>query len=376
MLAPGQEPIYLWMRERPRAGPVLKIFQVGAYPPPYGGVTVHLMRLHDHLRREGMDSTIIDLSPGPKRVPGVLNLSWPEADAYLAGSPRSVVHFHAFDPAHAWRYARLSRRHVTVLSLHNERFGQDLEAVHPLRRLLARRRLRRLHCVVVDSEHCKKIAARVWGENADIRLIPEFIPPAEIPALDHPGLAALRARCRHLLASSAWRVSFHDGQDLYGLDMLVELLRRLVHDRQMDVGLAVLLPTVGDEAYFGALTGRVESLGLGARCLFVNEPIVEASSLWREADLVIRATNTDGNSLTVQEALALGVPVVASDCVERPAGALLFRTRDQDDLTDRVARLLADRPPTREPRPAGAGNAPAFVALYEDLGRKWRNGDV
>jgi glycosyltransferase involved in cell wall biosynthesis len=356
----------------------LRIVQVGAYPPPYGGVSVHLRRLHEHLLRHGMDSTIIDLSPVPKQAPGLVHLGWPQTPSYLERQPRCLVHFHNFAPGHARAYDRLARRHITVLSLHNERFGDELRSVGPLRRRLALARLRRVHSIVVDSERCRDLATALWGRRADIHLIPEFIPPAVVPPLAHPEILALRARCGYLLASNAWKVSFHRGQDLYGLDLLVELLRRLARERGLDVGLACLVPGGGDETYLEALAARVRAAGLAERCVILTEPLEEASSLWRLADVVVRATNTDGSSLSVLEALSLGVPVVASDCVARPEGTVLFRTRDADDLTGRVAAVLADLPAhaARARRAAIPDGAALLAALYAELGRRWQAPDA
>jgi glycosyltransferase involved in cell wall biosynthesis len=346
----------------------MKIVQVGAYPPPYGGVTVHLMRLHEHLRRAGMDHTIIDLSPIRKEVPGVINLTWLEATALLEREPRSVVHFHNFEPGHAGAYRRLARRHVTLLSLHNERFGDELDALGPLRKRVALARLKHLHGVVVDSEHCRTLATRLWGGKTPIHVIPEFIPPAEVPPLDRAELIDLRARCRYLLASNAWQAAVYRGRDLYGLDMLIELLSRLVHERGLDVGLVLLLPGAGEAGAPPALQEQIHAARLERHCALVTEPLAESSSLWRAADLVVRATNTDGNSLTVLEALAVGTPVVASDCVERPAGTVLFRTRDQADLETRVTEVLADLSAhvERVRGVAAPSSAAAFAALYRE----------
>lgn len=351
----------------------MRILQVGAYPPPFGGVSVHLMRLHEQLRRRGMDNTIIDLSDQPKDVPGVVQLSWPETTAYLADQPRSVVHFHNFFPGYAGDYGRLARRHVCVLSLHNERFREDLAALGRLRRWRALWYLKRLQCIVVDNRRSQQVARALWGDGAEIHLIPEFIPPQRVPPLDRPEVVALRRRCRFLLASNASRVAVHDGCDLYGLDLLVELLGRLVHERGVDAGLVFLLHGGADAAYLERIRARVRELGLDDRFLIVTEPLDESSSLWRESDVVIRATNTDGSSLTVLEALSLGVPVVASDCVERPEGTVLFRTRDVADLVDRTAEVLADLPAHRQRlrEVAEESNVPSFVKLYGDLGRKW-----
>ena len=38
----------------------------------------------------------------------------------------------------------------------------------------------------------------------------------------------------------------------------------------------------------------------------------------RLTDVLLKPTNTDGDAISVREALYLGVPVVASDVVERP----------------------------------------------------------
>jgi glycosyltransferase involved in cell wall biosynthesis len=151
-----------------------------------------------------------------------------------------------------------------------------------------------------------------------------------------------------------------------------------VHERGLDAGLALLIPGSGEGRELQPLLDRVRAAGVESRFALITDPLPESSSLWREADLVVRATNTDGNSLTVLEALAVGTPVVASDCVERPEGTLLFRNRDQDDLTARAALVLSDLPGHRERvrRVAVPNNAEAFVALYAGLRERWERVDV
>jgi glycosyltransferase involved in cell wall biosynthesis len=62
------------------------------------------------------------------------------------------------------------------------------------------------------------------------------------------------------------------------------------------------------------------------------------------SDLFIRATREDGDSISVREALSLGVPAVVSDVGHRPSGAILFRAGDIDDLVLTVeAALVAPR---------------------------------
>ena len=55
-----------------------------------------------------------------------------------------------------------------------------------------------------------------------------------------------------------------------------------------------------------------------------------------ESDLVLRATNTDGDALSLREALFFEKTVIASDVVDRPAGTVLFRNRDANDLAKKI----------------------------------------
>jgi glycosyltransferase involved in cell wall biosynthesis len=49
----------------------------------------------------------------------------------------------------------------------------------------------------------------------------------------------------------------------------------------------------------------------------------------KTCDAFIRATTTDGDSLSVQEAMYLGKDVIASDVIDRPKGCILFKTEDE-----------------------------------------------
>lgn len=349
-----------------------RIINVGAYPPPYGGVSIHLKRLTEHLSSLGFDCLLIDLLGPPRDVPRVRALTWTETQRMLAEEPPGIVHFHNFSVRDTWAFFRASRRHAVILSFHNERFLDEVRSCGWHWRLIASFCLRRLRCLVVDSDHCRRLARTLVGPRPRVELIPEFLPPAEVPPLADPSLLELRRRHRWLIASNAWRLVFHQGQDLYGLDLLIDLVDHLVHRRALDVALAFLLSDVGLHDYLEQQQRRARELGIAGRISIVTEPIEEASSLWREADVVVRATNTDGNSLTVLEALAVGTPVVASDCSARPVAAVLFRSRDLTDLVARVSETLL-QPAEHRRRLASSPQLSAaddFVRLYQSLGAR------
>jgi glycosyltransferase involved in cell wall biosynthesis len=77
--------------------------------------------------------------------------------------------------------------------------------------------------------------------------------------------------------------------------------------------------------------------------LFVTEPY-PFYPLLLKSSVFIRPTNTDGDAISLREALYFGVPSVASDVVTRPEGTILFKNRNIDDLTVKVRDLLDNYP--------------------------------
>jgi hypothetical protein len=60
----------------------------------------------------------------------------------------------------------------------------------------------------------------------------------------------------------------------------------------------------------------------------------------------------DGDAVSVREALALGISVVASATGARPPGVQLFRTGDAGDLAAKIRRVLEVGPVACAPGPS------------------------
>lgn len=69
-------------------------------------------------------------------------------------------------------------------------------------------------------------------------------------------------------------------------------------------------------------------------------PHLDCLGLMSKADVFVRPTFADGDSISVREALAMNVPVVASDCTRRPDGTVLFKTGNSEDLATRLECVL------------------------------------
>jgi colanic acid/amylovoran biosynthesis glycosyltransferase len=122
----------------------------------------------------------------------------------------------------------------------------------------------------------------------------------------------------------------------------------------IDRGIAAKLRIVGDGPHEDAIRFTVSDLGLGDRVTFVGplEP-VQLREEFRSADIFVHPAVSEGFSLVVLEAQALGLPVVATDAdglrenLEPGVTGLVVRRRDPGAIADAVQRL-ADDPSLRE----------------------------
>jgi glycosyltransferase involved in cell wall biosynthesis len=129
---------------------------------------------------------------------------------------------------------------------------------------------------------------------------------------------------------------------LKGHDTLVEAFRLLASSRPN-----IRLALVGDGRERGALEARVASAGLTARVSFIGGTADVASYL-RASDLFVLASNTEGMPGALLEAMALGLPVVATSVGGTPevvvdaVTGLLVPPRDSAALASAIGRLIDD----------------------------------
>ncbi len=346
---------------------------IGPYPPPSGGASTHVQRLCALLAERGVDFRLYNVSSEAgdgERVVSVRGrrtrfllehaLRGPEPALYVV-SPRLS----------AWAFGALlavARRKRVAVRLQNNRVV-EWRAAGGWRARAAGQALRRVDRVVCVSDEIADAVLALGVAPERIARIPGFLPPAAAEAddgaLDGETRAFLEAR-RPIVAANG-TVAWHDGKDLYGLDLLVELAARLAR-RHRRVGVVVCLYGLDEEAArrIESLRDRAAALGVADAVHFRSGPGSFVPVLAR-ADVFVRPTNTDGDANSVREAIYLGVPAVASDAAARPAAALRFRSRDLDDLETRVAEALA--------RPRGAtadgaeerARADRYVALLTEL---------
>jgi len=277
----------------------------------------------------------------------------------LAGYVREgwTVHVHTSgNNPKAWVLAALAAvpapRSPRVITLHSGLLPDYLAGARS-RRLLARAALLGYSRVVAVSEAVREALVDCGVPAEKILVYPAFCGSQVRPGEPTPAIEAARARRGTLLAMA------HHPSPVYGRALMFRALRRIADERP-GVGLAVFGPGTRSEEFMrDARESGVESL---LENLWELEH-AQALALMARCDAFIRPTTHDGDAISVREALALGVPCVASDVCARPQGAYTFRAGDAEDLALQVHHAIESGPARVVSPDAG----PVLKKLYEDL---------
>lgn len=306
-----------------------KIILIGPYPPLVGGVSTHLFRALPLLLKSGFKAVVISVNKTDTKNPNVSYIPSLLLPFYLFLQPKSIVHFHVDSLSHLLVSVILRLRHKTFLTVHNNRYPTTMESnsIGTWLKWKCLSTFTRIICVnSVTQTYLKNRLSNVFKD-----VIPAFLPPADIDEDSINEIKKWGRKFDYVLSGYAYRLSFYKDEDLYGVDMMIDLVSRLKTEK-INVGL-VLLINLEENAYLEKLKRDIIRLKLqdDIHLIDINQG-VDAVALWKYSDVYLRPTNTDGNSISVMEALHMGTTVVASDCVERPEGCLLFKTRDGDDF--------------------------------------------
>ena len=204
-------------------------------------------------------------------------------------------------------YGRLVARLLGVPAVHTFH-GLHFEAYGALRRaayLALERRLSRWTRVVVNVSHAQEaegLALRLF-ERGQSRVVVNGVDVARL------GATALdRWDARKALGLPAAGPVVGCAARFDRVKRLDTLLRAVA--RVPDTTLRVVLVGRGDEA--ARLRALAASLGLGGRAVFPGE-ILDAARVFPAFDVYAAPSAKEGMPLAVLEAMALGVPVLASD---------------------------------------------------------------
>jgi len=153
-----------------------------------------------------------------------------------------------------------------------------------------------------------------------------------------------------IFCANASRLEILNGEDLYGLDMCIELVKRLFNNNFSVCFIFIVSSLVNCSERFVKYQKLIIDLGLQNNFLLING-VFSFVRVIENSDIVLRPTNADGDAVTIREAIFLNKAVLASDVIVRPDRTLLFKNRDINDFYNQTVLLLnnknlLDHPPS------------------------------
>lgn len=312
---------------------------IGPFPPPYGGVSVHILRFYNLLKEE-FAFDFIDESKIKKNE--FFNIRSFKISIYFKKINNSdILYIHSginlIRILHLLIGRIFSKKIILVLHGFTSKPPKFIFHINGLIYRLA-------STIIVVNEDIRKL---LYLPEKKCITKEAFIPPFLMDELELPK-NILKLICKSkkdgkiILCSNAFRLKKYKNQDLYGLDMCIEVAKRLVKKEISFIFIFVVSSVVEKNETYLKMETLIKELDLGNHFFLINENL-SFVKLMQQSDIVIRPTNTDGDSLTIREGLFLNKKVLASDVVERPEGVILFENRNLNDLEKKLEELIVGK---------------------------------
>jgi glycosyltransferase involved in cell wall biosynthesis len=310
----------------------MRILLIGPRPPPHGGISVHVFGLHRQLKAAGMKCDVLDTSQIDSRLRFAMKLA-----RYAATGWTLHLHTNGHN-RNSWLLALLcgvmgQGSAGCILTLHSGMMPGYVRTGSVWHRKLAAFVCRLYSRIICVGPELRDAVISLGTPLERTEIAPACLPPVSSDAVLDPQLEAWITRHRPLLSTALFF------RPEYGFELLVDAIAQL-RQRYPDVGCLVM----GSGEQSAQAAERVRKARLEQHMLLLGD--VDHSTclaLMSLSNVFVRPTFEDGDSMSVREALTLGIPVVASRVGSRPANTILFDPGDVEDLLSKLEFAIGHR---------------------------------
>ena len=310
---------------------------VGSYPPPYGGQSIHILNLKNYLEENNIKCTVFNTGPNQKiKQDGVINISkMPLLLLELFKLHFDIVHVHVagyqnFQKILPMLFYHYFFRKKWIITFHSGKVRE--ESANPFVRRLVNCTIATAHNIIcVNKEIKKSILAQ--GISASKCIInPAFSINSSFLGKELDENIDIFFKSHSPIISC---VGMYEPQ--YGFETAISCFS-LLKEKFPQIGCVFVCSGGGEKQ---ELVSLVEQAKMTEHIIFFEDlPHDQCVNIIGKSDLFTRPTLYDGDAISVREALALGVPVVASNTSFRPIGTVRFEIADVVGMTDAIAQTL------------------------------------
>ena len=347
-----------------------KVVLVGPYPPPYGGLAVQLCQWRQYLQQLGTyECAVLDIgesrtveSPDCIPVTGYFDFlrkintfcrngylvhlltnghnlkSWLSSFACaIAGAGYGKRTLHVYGSGDAPNYLERGGAFIRLLAFATMKLGGRF---------------------VVRNEPMKRALIALGADPDKVSILPGFLGVGSVPSEMVP------SRTQEFINTHSPVLGATGNLDPeYGIPLMFAAVEAL---KSAYPRIGLLIMGLDEEA-----RSQIEGGERVREQVFLTGPLPHPVilSVMKQLTAFLRPTYFDGDSLSVREALALGVPVVASDTDFRPEGVILFRKGQTNDFADKIRYVLSQNVSVSGhiSLPSSSGSAERLLSIYRGL---------
>lgn len=296
------------------------ILLIGKIPPPIGGVSVFVWRSYSKLLKEGHCVALFprDVIENIIVLVKLFSQSYSRIILNSMSLPLLFLLFLSFN----------LRKVELVDHNHSRRFNSSFKTK------LLLFFISKMSKVLLVDEHLK---SNYLSLPLNFSCINPFIEPTDnerkvaeesLPQYVNDFLEGIE----QVFIISAWKLILENGKDLYGIERTCNIFANLLKSYS-NVGLIVC---IGDCSENAVLLKKIKSQVEGTRNIIFWDNCATSWSVFSDKTVYLRPTSTDGNSISIHEALFYNSPVIASDVVSRPKDCTLFEYANDDDYIEKI----------------------------------------
>lgn len=322
----------------------MKLLQIGPYPPPLGGWSFHIKVFKDYLDSAGIENEVLDVGEN-RTVKGrtcidiqgpfdyffkVFRFCWKKYLIYIHCNGNAVTGLVLTVVAQIIALLMLKR---CLISFHAGVLQKCFMKQISQQKILAYISFHLARGIICNSEEVKEQILKFGLVVERVHAIPCF----SEQYIQHE--RKLTKEEQHFIEKHVPIFSSYIFfREEYDPDTLIDAVK-IIHKKHPIVGVVIIGSLDGVDRY----RLKIQQYGLQDNILLVGEKCHDGFlSIVAASDLVIRTPVSDGVCSSVMEALALKVPVIASDNGTRPNNVVLYEPGSARDLSSKCLESLCN----------------------------------
>lgn len=338
---------------------IINILLIGTYPPPYGGISVHIERLHWFINKRGDKSQILHTGFSKSKLIKNNDIIWifDIVKLFKLKKTKIIVHFHvsAFrNLLKIYLLTRFFKNQRKLITIHSGTFNKKLDKQSKLKHFILRKVLGKFNYIIAVNIEQQQLLINTFKVNGNkIIVIPAFIHPISSRYdFDNEDISIIEQLKKTKIVMSGYL------QDYYGYDLIIDYLE----NHKNYYGFFVFYG-IYDEKYKNRIINRIKILDNAH--FFTNLSPQQFNWLLKNSDVYVRNTDRDGDCVAIREAAFWGVKVCASNSVIRPIGTELFSFNNKFEF-ENVIRNVIIQPNSGKIAP-GINYANNIYQVYKSL---------